>query len=131
MAAWQRLTVSKSLSPALLSRHSTTALPLPVGRLIGRHSGPNVSWICATSASRSTSGDVDLVDDDRARQVAVLGGLHHAAGDDLDPLVALTTTATVSTAGRHAMAGPIRSGEPGVSMRLMRLPRWSTCRTTE
>ena len=36
---------------------------------------------------------------------------------------ALMTTTTVSTAGRAAMALPIRSGLPGVSMTLMRLPR--------
>ena len=41
------------------------------------------------------------------------------------PLCALMTTSTVSTAGRHAIAVPTRSGEPGVSIRLMRLPAWS------
>jgi len=44
------------------------------------------------------------------------------------PETALMTTTTVSTAARQAMAWPIRSGEPGVSMRLMRLPRWSMWR---
>jgi len=47
------------------------------------------------------------------------------------PLVALMTMATVSTAGRQAMALPIRSGEPGVSMMLIRLPLWSACSTAE
>src|SRR5438876_204278 len=56
MAAWQRRTVSKSASPELFSRHSTTALPLPEGKLMGRHSGPKVSRIWATSFSRSMSG---------------------------------------------------------------------------
>ena len=39
------------------------------------------------------------------------------------PAWALMTTATVSTAGKTAMAAPIRSGLPGVSIRLIRLPR--------
>ena len=38
----------------------------------------------STSAFEVDVRHVALVDDDRPRQVAVLGGLHHPAGDDLD-----------------------------------------------
>ena len=106
----------KSLSPLLLSRHSTTALPSPVGRLIGRHSWPKVSWICATRPSRSMSGMIDFVDDDRAGEVAIAGGLHHPAGDDFDAALGVDRrTATVSTAG---MAGDGLADQIGAAGRV-------------
>jgi len=73
----------------------------------------------ARIAGRSAFSAVDTVDHDHAAQVPLRRPLEHAVGGELDPVSAFTTTTAVSTAASAPIACPMKSGDPGVSIRWM------------
>jgi hypothetical protein len=66
-----RLTDEKSDSPSGLKKQSTTRLPPPAGRLIGRHSLPEERLDRREQGRQIGILDVDLVDDDEAAEDGV------------------------------------------------------------
>ena len=77
-------TDEKSASPEGLKKQSTTFVPPAAGRLIGRHSLPNVCWIWSRILLRVGVVGVDPVHDDEAAKLAPARPIHHARRDHLD-----------------------------------------------
>ena len=115
MAAWHRLHRCRNRSrPRCSSRHSTTALPPPVGQVDRQALVAERLPDAARPALRGpTSGmSILLTMIARGRLRSLAASIIRRVTTSM-PFWALTTTATVSTAGRQAMAGPIRSGRAG------------------
>src|SRR6267142_1118817 len=116
-AACASLTEEKSASPSGLKKQSTTSFPPFEGRLIGRHSRPTVCWMRSSIDSRSAfSASMRLITIMRHRfRCAAHFNMRSVAS--WIPVSAFTTTTAVSTAARAPMAWPMKSGDPGVSIR--------------
>ena len=119
LCAWA--TEEKSASPDGVKKQSTTRLPPPAGRLIGRHSLPNAACRSETSCGRSTLSASILLT--MIRRHSLRFAAQSIIRDVIIsmPACALTTTAAVSTASSAPMAWPMKSGKPGVST------RWTRC----
>ena len=114
---WTSATERKSALPASFAKQSMTRVPPSAGKLIGRHSGPNVSCSCFNKAgSAAFSASMRLMITMRQRlRCAAQCNMRRVISSM--PLAALITTATVSTASSAPSAWPNMSGCPGVSMR--------------
>src|SRR5215472_3132679 len=120
---WAASTEEKSAArPCGWKKQSTTESPPPAGRLSGRHSVPKASRSCSsTCAQRASRLSILLTmmrrHSPRSRAKSMRRWVRVST-----PLTALTTIATASTASSTESVLPRKSGYPGVSMRLMRVP---------
>src|SRR5437773_2614428 len=118
-AACASLTEEKSASPSGLKKQSTTSSPPFAGRLIGRHCFPTDCWILASIVSRSAfSASMRLITIMRQR-LRFAAHLSMRSVASWIPVSAFTTITAVSTAASAPIACPMKSGEPGVSIRWM------------
>ena len=103
-------TEEKSDSPSGLKKQSTIRVPPCAGRLIGRHSLPNISWIDASTEGRSTfSASILLTTIMRQRFRAAAHFIIRTVLSSI-PDWALITTAAVSTPASALIAWPEKSG---------------------
>ena len=115
-------TEEKSASPSGVKKQSTTSLPPWDGRLIGRHSLPNTSWMRASSPGRSTlSASILFTRIIRHRPRRPAARIMRVVLSSM-PVCALITITAVSTAASAAMDCPAKSGMPGVSIRWTWMP---------
>ena len=116
---WASWTEEKSVaSPSLWKKQSTTLVPPAAGRLIGRHSRPNCSRISSSTASGFASrASILLMTTIRHRPRSRAASIMRCDIGST-PATALTTTAAVSTASSTGSVRPMKSGKPGVSIRL-------------
>ena len=118
-AACASLTEEKSASPSGLKKQSTTSFPPFAGRLIGRHCFPTDCWILASIVSRSAfSASMRLITIMRHR-LRFAAHLSMRSVASWIPVSAFTTITAVSTAASAPIACPMKSGDPGVSIRWM------------
>ena len=111
-----------SVSPSVCSKQSSTLVRFPVGKLIGRHSGPNSSRRSVTTWVRSTSSaSMRLMIIMRHRRRCFARRIRRRVASSI-PEWALTTMAVVSTAVKLARVGPRKSGIPAVSIRFKCIP---------
>jgi hypothetical protein len=120
---WAASTEEKSAArPWGWKKQSTTESPPPAGRLSGRHSLPKASRSSSsTRAQRASRLSILLTmmrrQSPRSRAKSIRRWVSVST-----PFTALTTIATASTASSTESVLPRKSGYPGVSMRLMRVP---------
>ena len=74
-----------SLSPSLFSRHSTTALPPPAGKIDRQTFVAERFLNLCDQRFQIDFRQIDLVDDDRRGADLATGDFHHPPGDDFDP----------------------------------------------
>ena len=128
ISVWAASTEAKSgVSSAGSKKQSAMAFPCCAGRFSGRHCRPNVFRISLNMPSRFTfSASILLIMISRQSLRCALKSIMRWVTSST-PVWALTTIAAVSTAGSTLKARPMKSGYPGVSSRLMKVPsisRW-------
>ncbi len=93
------------------------------GRCSGSTPGPNSSWQVATVAAKSARGRSSLVITIARGVPAAAHSSHSRRVKPSTPSRALTTNRAASPPRRPARRSPMKSASPGVSRRLIRMPR--------
>ena len=102
------------------------ALPPSAGRLIGTHARPNVSCSSESKAARFEALSILLTTIMRVSECSSAAFIIRRVIVSM-PAAASITTNTVSTPARTLSARPMKSEEPGVSIRFKWAPAWSKC----